>query len=218
MLVKSSTLSIKELLVEQSEQNLLSRPLLLNVGSDLISREDETVVSNIAKLKSVGELSTSDTVDVVGSSAGGGVENSTARTEDEGSQVIGTVADGFTDESSCLGPLAELRGVKSLLISKGRQDVLSVAVPIDKELDTGTITELSDELVETLVLGSVGGLLSLVSLGAWVGGGAQLVGVPGEFPVTVDVAAVAGLVGGGCGRGLTVLAPETVGGLGVEEA
>jgi hypothetical protein len=91
-------------------------------------------------------------------------------------------------------------------------------VPVDEELDTYIITELTEELVETLVLGRVGRLLAAVGLGAGVGGVAAGGGVPAEFPVAVDVDAVAGLVGGGGGGWLTVLAPETVGGLAVEEA
>ena len=41
--------------------------------------------------------------------------------------------------------------------------------------------------------------------------------VPAELPIAVDVNAIAGLVGRGLGRRLSVLTPEAIGGLAVEE-
>lgn len=87
-------------------------------------------------------------------------------------------------------------------------------MPVNVQLDTGTVTQLAGESIEASVLGAVGGLDTLVGLGAGVGGGAERVGVPAELPVTVDVAAD---TGGAAGAGLAVLAPQTVGNLAVDE-
>lgn len=155
---------------------------------------------------------------MVGGRARGGVEDGAAGAEGVGGAVGRGVADGLADDGGGFRPLAELGRVEGLLVAEGGEDVLAVAVPVDEELDLGGVAEPADEAVEPPVLGGVGGSLAAVGLGARVGGGAARVGVPAELPVAVDVAAVAGWVGCVGRGGLSVLSPEAVGGLGVDEA
>ena len=145
---------------------------------------------------------------------GGGVESGTARAESEGGAAVGAVTDNLAEDAGGLGPLAELRSVEGLLVTERREDVLAVRVPVNVQLDTGTVTQLTGKSVKASVLGAVGRLDTLVGLGAGVGGGTERVGVPAELPVTVDVAAD---TGGAAGAGLAVLAPQTVGNLAVDE-
>jgi hypothetical protein len=51
------------------------------------------------------------------------------------SPVLRGFPDSARDEVRCLGPLAEFGGIESLVVAVGAQDVLSVAVPVDEELD-----------------------------------------------------------------------------------
>ncbi|CAH0015905.1 unnamed protein product [Clonostachys rhizophaga] len=193
-------------------------PLLLGRGEDQLRRQHETIVAQVPQLDRVGEFSAANTIDVVGGRARGGVEDGAAGSEGVGGAVGGGVADGLADDGGGLGPLAELGRVEGLLVAEGGEDVLAVAVPVDEELDLGGVAELADEPVEPPVLGGVGGGFAAVGLGARVGGGAARVGVPAELPVAVDVAAVAGWVGCVGRGGLSVLSPEAVGCLGVDEA
>ncbi|CAG9983104.1 unnamed protein product [Clonostachys byssicola] len=200
------------------QQLPLPSPLLLGRGEDQLRRQHEPIVAQVPQLDRVRKLSATDTIDVVRGSARGGVEDGAAGSKGVGGTVGRRVADGLADHGGGLGPLAQLGGVEGLLVAEGGEDVLAVAVPVDEELDLGGVAEAADEAVEPLVLGGVGWCFAAVGLGARVCGGAARVGVPAELPVAVDVAAVAGWVGCVGGRGLSVLAPEAVGCLGVDEA
>ncbi|VUC20318.1 unnamed protein product [Clonostachys rosea] len=195
--------------------DLLPRSVL---RQDLVRRQHKTIVAQIAQLNRVGELRTADAIHMIRGGTSRSVEDGTAGPKRVRRARGGRIADGLADDGGGLCPLAELGGVEGLLVAEGGEDVLAVAVPVDEELDARRVAQLADELVESFILGGVGGGLAAVGLGARVGGGAAGVGVPAELPVAVDVAAVAGWVCCVGGRGLSVLAPEAVGGLGVDEA
>jgi len=91
--------------------------------------------------------------------------------------------------------------------------VLAVAVDIEVQSNTTRVTQLVDLGGEDAVLWSIARSLALVGLGAWARGGAAGY-LPFVGPVAVDIAADAGVTA----DGLTVLAPQTVGGLGVDKA
>ena len=143
--------------------------------------------------------------------------SSSTGTKDECRSRRARVSNPRANQLRSIRPLAQLRCIERLVESIRRQDILSITVPIDVKLDTGTSSQLAHETIETLDLGGVAGLLALVGLGAWVGGGAAGVGAPCEGPVAVDVAADAGWVYAG-GGALSVFAPETVDVLGVDES
>jgi len=105
--------------------------------------------------------------------------------------VICALTNSLADQRSGLGPLSKLRCVKVFLVAEGREDILSVAVPVDVQRNADGIAKLADKFIETLVLWSVGGLLTTINLGAGICGSTALVGVPAEFPVAVDIATVA---------------------------
>lgn len=108
--------------------------------------------------------------------------------------------------------------VDGAVVAPCGKDVLAVGVPVYVKLDALGVAEVVDEGYYTLILGGVGGGFAAVGLGAGVWRCAVRVCVPLEGPLAVDVAADARLV---CWRWrgrLTVLAPESIGGLGVDEA
>lgn len=84
---------------------------------------------------------------------------------------------------------------------------------VEVEADSTRGAELVDLGSEAEVLRGVAGDLAFVGFGAGVGGGAAC-DFPFVRPVAVDVAADAGV----SADGLTILAPETVGGLCVDKA
>lgn len=82
---------------------------------------------------------------------------------------------------------------------------------VDVQNNTDSITQLANELVESLVLGTIGWLLATVRLRARIGRSTTLVGVPAKLPVTVDITTNACLVRSSCGWRLTILSPESIG-------
>jgi len=85
------------------------------------------------------------------------------------------------------------------------------------ELDALGVAKVIDECYHAPILRGVGGLFALICLSAGVCRRAERVCVPHERPLAVDVTADTGLVCGGWGR-LTILPPEAVIGLGIDEA
>lgn len=151
-------------------------------------------------------------------SAGGRVQHGAAGTKGESRPGVGAVPDSLARHGGEFRPLAQLRCVQRLAIAVGREDVLAVAMPVDEKLDARSIPQLTNELVEALVLGGVAGLFAPVNLGAGVGRSTTGIRVPAELPVTVDVTAEAALIRCVRRRGVATLAPETVGSLRVDEA
>lgn len=91
-------------------------------------------------------------------------------------------------------------------------------MPVDEQLNALLIADLADEDVETSVLRRIARYYTLVSLRARVWRGSTWVSIPGRLPVAVDVSTETCLVWCVCRRWLTVLTPQTLIGLGVDEA
>lgn len=93
------------------------------------------------------------------------------------------------------------------------KDVLSVRVEVNIEGDTATSSQRVDLALDSLELRAVTSSTALEGLVTRVGRGAASE-LPLVGPVTVDVTTNTRA----SGQSLTVLAPKTVGGLGVDEA
>lgn len=113
---------------------------------------------------------------------------------------------------------AETLVVDGAIISPGRKDVLAIRMEVYVKLDALGVAEVVDEGYHTLVFGRVGGGFATVCLCAGIRRCAVRVCVPLEGPLAVDVAADARLIRRWWWGRLTVLAPESVGGLGIDEA
>lgn len=114
---------------------------------------------------------------------------------------------------TCVGgefcPLAQFRGVDSLVVAEGVHDVLAKTVPVNKELDALPFADLAGELVEALDLNCRSGGFATVVDSARICRGSEVIGIPGELVIAVDVDAVAGGVGA-LGWRLAGLAPKTI--------
>lgn len=124
--------------------------------------------------------------------------------------------DGLDSGDGALGErlqLGILGGDGGARVAVGGHEELRVGVEVDEELQALRGLGLGQPGGEGSGLGGVAGRGALEVLGAGVGGGAAGDG-PLVGPVAVDVVAEAAAAGGG----LAVLAPQAVGGLGVDEA
>jgi hypothetical protein len=97
-------------------------------------------------------------------------------------------------------------------IAVGKQDELAVAVPVDEELETLAGSQVIGKSPQAQVLGRVARLFSTVGFVGRVG--RRAIAFPLVRPVAVDV----GAHGADAVAHLTVLTPETVGRLGINEA
>lgn len=103
-------------------------------------------------------------------------------------------------------------------MAEGRQDELRVRVPIDEELDALRVADLSDKVVEAGILWGIARHDATVSLGALVWRGTSRISIPVRLPVPVDVSSETCLIWSVGWWRLTVLSPETLVCLGVNEA
>lgn len=100
-------LAIEELLVQQAEQYLLPKPLLLNRRPDPLWWQNESEVTIIRELDRKRELSAADRVDMIDRRSRSWVECGSTRTESESSAVVGLCSDFLTYESRRTSPFAE---------------------------------------------------------------------------------------------------------------
>lgn len=127
--------------------------------------------------------------------------------------VLGSVGlrDGARDAARQGDLLVDVVGPGAAREPVREQNQLAVAVPVDIQLEALALSELVRQRPQAEVLGCVAGLLPPVRLGARAGRGS--VAVPLVWPVAVDV----GADGARSRSRLPVLAPKTIGGLGVDE-
>lgn len=196
-----------------SKQVLHALPLLNGAGQNLRSSQDESAAGRTGgpQLNGPRQLSLGYIGEVVSAAAGGLVQSRARRSVGE----LGVVALGdFVGQALGEGRLARVVACASGAVKSVREeDVLAEAVPVDVELDTLAVLESLGEGDESLVLGGVAGREALVGLAALVGRGAA-----GELPLVRPVAVDVGAYARRAGAGLAVLAPETIVGLGVDEA
>jgi hypothetical protein len=74
------------------------------------------------------------------------------------------------------------------------KDTETYAVPVNVEINADSISQLTDKLIESSILGAVSWLLAAVSLRARIRRSTSLVRVPAKLPVAIDVATNACLV------------------------
>lgn len=125
-LEKSRSLTIKEGFIQQRKQHLLSSPLLLNIGPDLVGWEHKSCLASIPQLNGVRELGLSHAVHVVGRRTGSNVQHSATGSEGVCCLIVGAVPDSGADEGSSLCPFTKLGRVEIFLVAEGREDVLAV--------------------------------------------------------------------------------------------
>lgn len=92
-------------------------------------------------------------------------------------------------------------------MAKGAKNKLTVAVPVNVELDTLLIADAAEEVIQSSVLGRVARALATVGLRAFIFRSTTCVGVPIVLPVSVNVTTIASLVCSSSWGWLTVLAP-----------
>lgn len=189
-------------------------PLLLDIEDNELRREDKSVKAQVTRrpqLNGPGELGTDGTRVEVGRTASGDVELARAGAVDVAGAVELLNAVGVAAGD---GDLAVKVGRDSVgAVAVGLEGVLPEAVEVDEELDAVGLLDLLGELDEGADLGRVAGRDAAVGLGTGVVGGTA-----GEVPVVGPVAVAVGTDAGRAGARLAVLAPEAVGGLGVDEA
>jgi hypothetical protein len=113
----------------------------------------------------------------------------------------------------CRDLLVDVGGVDVAVVAVGLENVLSVAVPVDEELDAVSSGDLLGEGNEASDLGRVTCGQALVGLIARVRRCAAT-----DAPLVRPIAVVVSSNAGVAGSGLTVLAPESVGRLSVDES
>ena len=209
--------AVKENLVQQAQKYLLANPRFFDGGANALWRKHEAIVTGVRQLDSVGPLGAAYSVHVIDADAGGGVQDSTARPKSVCRSVRRVCCDLLAHQRCSARPSAQLRGIEILIMTERAQYKLTVAVPVNVQLDALLITEVAEEVVHRSVLWRITRALTAIGLRAFVLGGAAGVGIPVVFPVSVDVATIAGLVGSSCWRWLAVLAPQSVRCLGVYE-
>jgi hypothetical protein len=180
-------LTIEERLIQQSEQNLLAHPLLLCSRPDSLWRQHKAVVTSIWQLDGHGEPGAANGVDVINRSASRWIQGRAARTEDVGGVILGAEAHFIAHQRSGFSPHAQFRRIESLFVSKGKEDELGVAVPVDVQLDALRITDLANQQVHTFVLRCISRLFSPVGLTASIRRRSTWVRVPVCLPVSVDL-------------------------------
>ena len=206
-------ISVHSKRLEGLEEAEHTSPILLTGGNNVRRGNDEAIAATRAgaELESPGELSASNVVSPIVAATGSLVDGLAGRSVDELESV--DALDGLGDATGKLQLGVEVIDLLGAAVSVGEEDKLGERVPVDVELDTAGVGNLLGVLDEDLVLRGVAGLLATVGLVARVGGRTAL-NVPFVRPVAVDVGADAR----SAVTLLTVLAPQTVLGVGVLEA
>ncbi|KAI6758554.1 hypothetical protein HG530_010794 [Fusarium avenaceum] len=207
---KAFCLSIFARRLDSSKRSNNTGPGLPNSGLDLAGGQAEAVSTLVPKFDGVRVLGLGDTLDVVETVTGGGVE-SAARVA-SGVRVSRLGLDAVVETGGKGGESSLLRRNDAAVVTESKltpENVLSVGVEVNVEADTLASRQRVDLSLESLVLGTVACSESLVGLVTRVGG-STTGELPLVGPVAVDVSANARV----SGNSLTVLAPETVGGLG----
>ncbi len=207
----SPTAYLESRVRQQPNQTL---PLLLRRRQDLRRRQHKPTgptASARTQLNRPRQLRLAHILDVIRAAPRRGIQRAAARSHRPARATHGS--DPRPQALRQRQLLSVVGRARLAVVAIRQKDVLPVAVPVDVELDAFVGSEGGGEGREGLHLGRVAGGLAFVGLGAGGRGGAA-----GELPlvgpVAVDVGADAGLTG----AGLAVLAPETVVGLGVDEA
>ncbi len=102
-------------------------------------------------------------------------------------------------------------------MTKGAENELTVAVPINVKLNALVITDGSEEVIQCSVLGCVARTLATVGLRALVLRGAACVGIPVVLPISINITTIASLISSSSWWWLTVLAPQPISGLSVDK-
>ena len=178
----------------------MARPLFLRSAPNPLRGQHEAKITSIRKLNRVRKVGATNSIEVIRRSTSGRIQCSTTRPKRKCRTPIRAVTDDFTQNRRRLRPLAQLGCIPLLFGTERREDVLTIAVPVDIQLDADGIAQLPDVRIKALVLDCVRGLLAAVRLSAGILRGPERVRVPAVFPVAVDVGAEAGLAGRRRGR------------------
>jgi hypothetical protein len=195
------------------EQPPNTSPVLTARRQNVGSRNSETTATTTVgrtQLIRPRQLNASNSVSPVETATVGLVDGLAGRSICEAEAVDATDSRRDTSSQTHLGLV--VGGTSAAAVSKGEEDQLAERVPVDVPLDARAAAEGVDVGDEGPVLRGVTLGLAAVGLGARAGGRAGADPLVG--PVAVHVGADAALAG----ADLTVLAPETVIGLGVDEA